>query len=179
MIKFFLDKLVSLIILILVSPILIAIACINYLVDGLPITYSSTRVGYKNNKFTIYKFRSMKNNSSKVLGKWGSFIRRTNLDELLQFFNVIKGDMSIIGPRPHDELEDIYFEKNIKRYHQRKVVKPGITGLSAIKGNRGGTDLNNIRERVMYDLEYIENQSFVLDCVIFFKTIILFFKPNH
>ncbi|MDC1000791.1 sugar transferase, partial [Candidatus Marinimicrobia bacterium] len=101
------------------------------------------------------------------------------LDELLQFFNVIKGDMSIIGPRPHDELEDIYFEKNIKQYHLRKVVKPGITGLSAIKGNRGGTDLNNIKERVKYDLEYIKNRSFTLDCIIFFKTIILFFKPNH
>ena len=179
MVKCFLDKLVSFIILILISPILILIAFVNFLVDGFPITYSSIRVGYKNNKFSIYKFRSMKNNSSEILGKWGSFIRRTNLDELLQFINVIKGDMSIIGPRPHDELEDIYFEKNIKDYYLRKVVKPGITGLSAIKGNRGGTDLNNIRERVKYDLEYIENQSFVLDCIIFFKTIFLFFKPNH
>lgn len=85
MIKFLLDKLVSIIILILISPILITIACINFLVDGFPITFSSRRVGYKNNKFTIYKFRSMKNSSSEVLGKWGSFIRRTNLDELLQF----------------------------------------------------------------------------------------------
>jgi putative colanic acid biosynthesis UDP-glucose lipid carrier transferase len=179
MLKIFFDKLISLLILILISPALLLICIINFFIDGLPITYSSKRIGLRGKVFTIYKFRSMKTDSNEVIGSWGNFIRKTNLDELLQFINVMKGDMSIIGPRPHDVDEDKYFDKNIKDYHLRRVVRPGITGLSAVNGNRGGTDLDNIKQRVQYDLEYIDKQSFLLDSIIFFKTIVLFFKPNH
>ena len=179
MFKLFFDKSISFLILILIFPILLLICIINFFVDGLPITYSAKRVGLEGKTFTIYKFRSMKTNSNEVTGSWGYFIRKNNLDELLQFINVIKGDMSIVGPRPHDIDEDKYFDKNIKDYHLRRVIRPGITGLSAVKGNRGGTDLNTIKKRVQYDIEYIDNQSFLLDSMIFFKTIMLFFKPNH
>jgi putative colanic acid biosysnthesis UDP-glucose lipid carrier transferase len=177
--KLIFDKIVSFLILLFLSPVLIIIATATFFVDGLPITYSARRVGFKGKIFYIYKFRSMTRNSSRVLGTWGLFIRKTNLDELLQFVNVIKGDMSIIGPRPHDELEDIYFNDHIEQYHLRRQVRPGITGLSAIRGNRGGTDLDIIRQRVEYDLEYIKNKNFFLDIKIFIKTIVIVFKPNH
>ena len=179
MLKFLFDKIVSFLILLLILPILISICLITILVDGFPIIYSAERVGFKGKIFKIYKFRSMKNDSDEILGKWGRFIRKTNLDELLQFFNVLKGDMSIIGPRPHDKLEDVYFSQNIDKYDLRKSIKPGITGLSAVNGNRGGTDLKIIEKRVDFDLEYIEKQNFIFDLVIFFKTIVLIFKPNN
>tara|TARA_B100000029_G_scaffold515462_1_gene622483 strand:+ start:3169 stop:3708 length:540 start_codon:yes stop_codon:yes gene_type:complete len=179
MLKLIFDKTISFLILFFLFPFLIAIAIITFFVDGFPITYSAPRVGFEGKIFYIYKFRSMTRNSSDILGNWGLFIRKTNLDELLQFVNVIKGDMSIIGPRPHDELEDIYFNEHIETYHLRRQVKPGITGLSAVRGNRGGTDLDTIRQRVEYDLEYIKNQNFMLDIKIFIKTIIIIFNPNH
>jgi putative colanic acid biosynthesis UDP-glucose lipid carrier transferase len=163
----------------LILPILISISLITILVDGFPIIYSAERVGFEGKIFKIYKFRSMKNGSDEILGKWGIFIRKTNLDELLQFLNVLKGDMSIIGPRPHDKLEDVYFSQNIKKYDLRKSIKPGITGLSAVNGNRGGTDLKIIEKRVDFDLEYIEKQNFIFDLGIFLKTIVLIFKPNN
>ena len=179
MIKIILDKIISILILIFISPILVTISVITLIVDGFPILYLAKRVGFQGKIFTIYKFRSMTKDSKKVLGKWGIFLRKSNLDELLQFINVFKGDMSIVGPRPHDELEDIFFNKNIKLYHLRRVVRPGITGLSAVNGNRGGTDLKMINERVNYDLEYIKKQSFILDFKIFIKTIFLIFRPNN
>jgi putative colanic acid biosysnthesis UDP-glucose lipid carrier transferase len=179
MLKFVLDKIVSFSILVFIFPLLITISLITIFVDGFPIIYLAKRVGFQGKTFTIYKFRSMSKDSKKILGKWGIFLRKSNLDELLQFINVFKGDMSIVGPRPHDELEDIFFNKNIKLYHLRRAVKPGITGLSAVNGNRGGTDLKTINDRVNYDLEYIEKQSLILDFKIFIKTIFLIFRPNY
>tara|TARA_S200000501_G_scaffold378197_1_gene439668 strand:- start:1868 stop:2407 length:540 start_codon:yes stop_codon:yes gene_type:complete len=179
MIKLFFDKTVSLIILLFILPVLVFISLVTIIIDGLPFTFSAKRVGLRGNIFYIYKFRSMSKDSNKILGKWGSFIRKTNLDELPQFINVMKGDMSIIGPRPHDVEEDSYFEKNIKNYYLRRSIKPGITGLAQIRGNRGGSDIRVIKNRVKHDLEYIENQSFLLDVKIFIKTVSLIFKPNH
>ena len=121
----------------------------------------------------------MNNNSDIPKNKIMNFLRKTNLDEFPQFFNVLIGDMSIVGPRPHDLEEDKFFDKNIPNYHLRRKVKPGVTGLSAVRGNRGGTDLNKIKQRTNYDLEYIEKQSLFFDLVIILKTIQIIVKPNH
>ena len=174
MLKFLFDKIVSFLILLLILPILISICLITILVDGFPIIYSAERVGFKGKIFKIYKFRSMKNDSDEILGKWGRFIRKTNLDELLQFFNVLKGDMSIIGPRPHDKLEDVYFSQNIDKYDLRKSIKPGITGLWQVSGR------NNLsyQKRVFLDSLYSENLNFLLDLRIIIRTLGVIVFPN-
>jgi len=146
---------------------------------GFPILYKAKRVGKNNKTFTIYKFRTMKKNDNVPKNHVMSFLRKTNLDEFPQFFNVIEGSMSIVGPRPHDIEEDIYFQKSLPNYYLRKSVKPGVTGLSAIRGNRGGNDLKIISERVSHDLEYIEKKNLLFDMKIIFSTIILIFRPKH
>ena len=157
------DKIFSLVVILIFSWLYFAVALIVFFNIGLPILYKAKRIGKNNKPFRIFKFRTMHQNSHIVSNKWMKFLRKTNLDEFPQFFNVFLGDMSVVGPRPHDFEEDIYFEKNIPNYAFRRKVKPGITGLSAIKGNRGGTDIEKIKERVKFDLEYIEKHSFFYD----------------
>ena len=173
------DKIFSLAVILIFSWLYFFVALIVFFNIGFPILYKAKRVGKNNKPFSIYKFRTMHQNSNIASNKWMKFLRRTNLDEFPQFFNVFLGDMSVVGPRPHDYEEDIYFEKNIDNYKKRRLVKPGITGLSAIKGNRGGTDIEKIKERVIFDLEYIEKQSFYYDIIIILKTIKTIFIPNH
>jgi|TARA_B100001750_G_scaffold112150_1_gene88608 lipopolysaccharide/colanic/teichoic acid biosynthesis glycosyltransferase len=144
--------------------------------DGFPILYRALRKGKNNKIFTCFKFRSMSNHlnpKDRKITYLGNFMRKTNLDEIPQFFNVLIGDMSIVGPRPHDLNEDEFFEKNISNYNDRFELKPGITGYAAVEGNRGGTDIKKITERVKLDKYYIENYSFTLDIKIIFKTIII------
>ncbi len=160
-------------------PVLILIAFLSFIINGLPITYTAQRVGLNEMKFIIYKFRTMGVHTKSVDNKYSLFLRKTNLDELLQFFNILKGDMSIVGPRPHDLDEDIYFKKNIDDYYKRYKVKPGVTGWAAVNGNRGGNNLKVISERVKYDLDYIEKKSILFDIKIILKTIKLIFFPNH
>ena len=139
--------------------------------DGRPILYKSVRVGKNQKTFTCFKFRSMSTN--KQISHLGLFLRKSNLDEITQFFNVLTGDMSVVGPRPHDYEEDIYFNQKIPNYKERYVVKPGITGLAGINGNRGGTELNRIQERVNFDINYIRNKTVLLNLKIIFITIFL------
>tara|TARA_B100001057_G_scaffold156477_1_gene156915 strand:+ start:1897 stop:2433 length:537 start_codon:yes stop_codon:yes gene_type:complete len=173
------DKAFSLLIIIFFSWLYIIVGLVVLYNIGFPIFFKAKRVGKNNKVFEIYKFRTMNANTHIATNKSMQFLRKTNLDEFPQFFNVLLGQMSVVGPRPHDLDEDILFESKIDNYNIRKSVKPGITGLSAIKGNRGGTEISFIKERVAYDLEYIKKQNFIYDVKIILKTIKTIFYPNH
>lgn len=172
------DFLFSLVFSIILFPIFIIIGLLIKLEDGGPIFYKQKRVGYKNKVFTIYKFRSMNImkeqdelsvDQSTRITKIGHILRKTSLDELPQVFNILKGEMSFIGPRPWtDDLLPHYTKKQLKRHS----VRPGITGLAQVNGR----NCINILERISYDLKYVENVSFINDCIILIKTIKLLFS---
>lgn len=177
--KYKLDKIFSILVLPLLLPFLFIVSLLIILSDGFPIFHYGKRAGLANKSFTCYKFRTLKLNSKTPINKITIFFRKANIDELPQLLNIIKGDMSLIGPRPHDVDEDIFFDQNIKNYYLRKSVKPGMTGLAAVNGNRGGAELSIITKRLEYDLNYINNLSLTLDIKIFFKTIYISIFPNH
>jgi len=142
-----------------------------------PILFCQERVGRDKKPFRMYKFRSMRITGTEDTGwstdadprktRFGSFIRKFSLDELPQFFNVLKGDMSLIGPRPEVPFHVSHFKEEIPLYLLRQQVRPGITGWAHVNGLRGDT---SIEERVKYDLWYIENWSIWLDFRILFMT---------
>ena len=171
------DIVVSAIIIIITSWLMGLIALGVKLTSPGPILFKQQRIGKGRKAFTMYKFRSMRidtdhsgwttdNDDRKT--KFGSFIRKYSLDELPQFFNVLKGDMSIIGPRPEILKFVEIFKDEVPLYLIRHQVKPGISGWAQINGLRGDTP---IKDRVIYDIWYIQNWSFALDCSIFVKTI--------
>jgi putative colanic acid biosynthesis UDP-glucose lipid carrier transferase len=173
------DIVVSSIILILISPIMFALAIGVKLSSPGPIFYRQTRIGWNGETFQMLKFRSMPvdvekdgiqwgSASSKTNTKFGQFIRSTSLDELPQFLNVLKGDMSIIGPRPERDVFVEQFRNEIPRYMQKHMVKAGISGWAQIHGWRGDTCLE---KRIEYDLHYINSWSLWLDIKIIFLTI--------
>ncbi len=151
-----------------------------------PVLFKQERWGRNNKKFITYKFRSMSNDSLDVdnqgnyrqaqkddprITKIGKILRKTNLDELPQFWNVLKGDMSIVGPRPHPTPLNLESKEKIRLYMLRHLVKPGITGWAQINGFRGGTEAPELmQKRIDNDLWYIENWSFWLDIQIIFLT---------
>ena len=145
-----------------------------------PIIFSQVRVGLHNREFKMYKFRSMqvqseakekkawtKANDARVTGI-GRFIRRTSLDELPQLINIIKGDMSLIGPRPERPYFVEKFREEVPRYMIKHQVRPGLSGWAQVNGYRGDT---SIKKRIEYDLYYIENWSIGLDVKILFLTL--------
>lgn len=155
-----------------------------------PVLFKQKRSGLDNKEFWCYKFRSMKQNSSADLEQAskndsritliGKFLRKTSLDEFPQFFNVLKGDMSVVGPRPHMIKHTEQYSALIKKYMVRQLVKPGITGAAQIRGFRGETkELNEMEGRVKWDVWYIENWTFFLDINIIFKTIFDVFKGDE
>lgn len=171
------DILFSIFILIILSPIIIIIVILVLFFIGSPIIFKQPRGGYKGKTFTIYKFRTMNNKTDsngnllsdeKRLDKFGKALRFTSLDEIPQLINVIKGDMSIIGPRP--QLVE-YLPLYTKEQARRHDVKPGITGWAQINGR------NNItwKQKFEYDVWYVDNQSFMLDMKILLKTFVHFF----
>lgn len=174
------DIVFSLFAIILVSPIMLLSVIMIKLTSPGPVIYKQERVGLNRKKFYMYKFRSMKvqteeeektkwstkNDPRKT--KWGSFMRKTSIDELPQFFNVLKGDMSIIGPRPERPYFVEKFRDEIPRYMIKHQVRPGITGWAQVSGFRGDT---SIEGRIEHDLEYIENWTFFFDIKIVFLTI--------
>ena len=173
MIKRIFDIIFSIFFILIFWWIFLIISILIYIIDGSPIIYSAERKGDNKKIFKCLKFRSMSNHietKKRHITKLGHFLRNTNLDEIPQFFNILKGDMSVVGPRPHDIDEDIIFEKNIPDYNQRFNTKPGLTGYAAIMGNRGGNDIEKIKERTKLDLYYIENQSILFDIEIILKT---------
>lgn len=182
------DKLLSLFILILVSPVMILLALGVKLSSPGPIFYRQERVSWNGKPFMMLKFRSMpvevEDNSGPVWAKagerratrFGAFLRKTSLDELPQFLNVLKGDMSIVGPRPERPVFVSEFKEKIPAYMKKHLVKAGITGWAQINGWRGDTDLNS---RIEYDLHYIENWSVWFDLKIIFLTLIKGFVHKH
>jgi len=155
-----------------------------------PLLFRQKREGINGSEFTCYKFRSMKMN--KQSGKShvtkndtrvtniGAFMRKTSIDELPQFLNVLKGEMSVVGPRPHLESLSIEYQRDVENYLKRHIVKPGITGLAQVSGYRGEIKKkSDIKNRIRFDIFYIENWSFFLDIKIIFKTILNVFQGEE
>lgn len=183
MVKRTADILFSLIALILISPILLAIMLGVKLTSPGPVIFKQKRYGLDGKQIFVYKFRSMTvcengetvtqatKNDTRIT-KLGAFLRKTSLDELPQFFNVLQGRMSVVGPRPHAVAHNEEYRKLIKGYMIRHKVKPGITGWAQVNGFRGETDtLEKMQQRVNYDLEYLRNWSPRLDMLIVAKTV--------
>ena len=171
------DIIVSLILIIVTSPLMLFTAIGVKLSSPGPILFRQTRVGQKNKEFTMYKFRSMRVNNEEATGwsteedprktRFGAFIRKFALDELPQFFNVLKGDMSLVGPRPEVPFYVEKFKKEVPLYMLKHIPRPGITGQAQIKGLRGDT---SIEARIEEDINYIENWSFWKDIRILLLT---------
>ncbi len=164
--------------LLVLSPLFVLIALGVKLSSPGPVLFKQVRVGYKRQEFNMLKFRSMKMNDQETTAwstneddrrtRFGSMLRKTSLDELPQLWNVFKGDMSLVGPRPELPYFVEKFKETIPFYMVKHQVKPGITGWAQINGLRGDTD---IETRVQYDLWYIENWNVGLDLRIMFKTV--------
>lgn len=177
------DVVVSSIILLLISPVLCIIAVIVKVTSPGPVIFRQIRYGMDGKPIRVWKFRSMTvmENDTKVIQatkndvrvtKVGKFLRRTSLDELPQFFNVLFDQMSVVGPRPHAVSHNEQYRSLIQGYMLRHKVKPGITGLAQINGWRGETDtLEKMEKRIEYDLMYIRSWSVWLDLKIIFLTV--------
>lgn len=175
-----LDIVLSSIAIIILSPLLLLIALAIYLIDGKPVVYSSERYGLYGKVFRMYKFRTLQVNSDlnyepvksndQRITRIGKILRKTSFDELPQLVNVLKGDMSIVGPRPHVLEDTDHFSKEVPTFLTRHHVKPGITGLAQIK-RRGKTVLNaDMRAKIEDDLIYITEWSLFLDIKILLRT---------
>ena len=169
-----LDIIGALILMILTFPLFVLVWILIKIFMGSPVILPQKRVGLHGKIFTLYKFRTMsfeKDSSGKLLPdemritKLGAFLRKTSLDEIPQFYNVLKGDMSFIGPRPFMEEEIKALSKNSFRRHN---VLPGLSGLAQISGRNEIT----VEEKISKDLEYVDNISFLLDAKIFIITLI-------
>ncbi len=179
--KIILDKFFSLIFLLIASPLLIFFSVAIYVEDGFPILFTQNRTGWDGRRFKIYKLRSLKKISfdktlqvtkdDKRLLKIGKLIRRYSIDELPQFFNVLNGDMSIVGPRPHMVEHDIHYSSLFSNFLKRHKCNPGLTGWAQVNGLRGATPKPEIMEqRMNYDLWYLNNWTIWLDFYIILKT---------
>ncbi len=187
LVKRTLDIVVSLIALMIFSPIFLAIAIAIFLEDGFPIFYTQERTSLDGRSFKIIKFRTMRKDAEKITGpvwavpndkrrtKVGQLIRPLSLDELPQLFNVLKGEMSLVGPRPERPVFVEQFKYKYPTYAFRHRVKPGITGWAQVNGYRGNT---SIKKRIEYDLYYIEHWSLGLDIKILWLTLKLLLKPQ-
>ena len=189
-IKIFLDKIFSIIFLIILSPILIISMMLIIIENGLPIFFTEEVSGWDGRRFKLHKLRTLRNKElEKTINeeiidtrslKVGKIIRRLHIDEIPQFFNVLKGDMSIVGPRPHEFREDLMYSKVFKKFLKRNKTSPGITGWAQINGYRGSKPSDDqMRMRMEHDLWYMNNWNIWLDLYIIFRTLfIIFSKPN-
>ena len=185
------DVVLASLILLLISPLLALLAIGVKLSSPGPVIFRQRRNGLGGEEIVVYKFRSMttqdnggvvaqaKKGDARVT-PFGAFMRRTSLDELPQFFNVLQGHMSIVGPRPHAVAHNRLYRQMIKAYMVRHKVKPGITGWAQVNGHRGETEtFEKMQARVEYDLEYLRNWSPRLDLQIIARTIrLVFFDRN-
>ena len=170
--KRLLDIIISLTLIIFLFPLMILIFFLVWFSIGFPIFFQK-RPGLKNKIFTLYKFKTLYDSPKNVYenkrqNKLGIFLRKTGLDELPQLFNIIKNDMSLIGPRP---LLVEYLEKYSKFEKKRHVVKPGVTGLAQVNPEPSG--IKSWNKSIKLDIFYVENISFFLDIKILFKTVVL------
>jgi putative colanic acid biosynthesis UDP-glucose lipid carrier transferase len=182
------DVVLALLILVLISPILLCIAIAVKLSSPGPVIFRQRRYGLDGEEILVYKFRSMRvtedgdkieqarKNDDRVT-PLGRILRKTSMDELPQFVNVLQGRMSIVGPRPHAVAHNELYRGLIKSYMVRHKVKPGITGWAQVNGFRGETDsLEKMEGRIRCDLDYLRNWSLRLDLLIIARTIRLVFK---
>ncbi len=186
------DIVLATLILVLIAPLLLAIAIGVKLSSPGPVIFRQRRNGLDGEEIVVYKFRSMRtlDNGSVVkqatkgdprVTPFGAFLRRSSLDELPQFVNVLQGRMSIVGPRPHAVAHNELYRSLVKAYMVRHKVKPGITGWAQVHGLRGETDtVEKMKARVEYDLEYLRNWSLMLDLQIIVRTIkVVFFDRRN
>jgi len=187
------DRILAILLLVALSPLFVAVGIAIKLSNPGPILFRQRRIGYKNRPFDIFKFRTMhvpthqhtelaRRNDPRVF-KLGHFLRKTSIDELPQLLNVLRGDMSLVGPRPHmPEARAaglLYFDA-VREYACRHRVKPGLTGWAQVNGWRGPTEtVEAIERRVEHDIYYIDNWSFFLDLTILMRTVMVpFFGKN-
>jgi O-antigen biosynthesis protein WbqP len=179
------SRIIALILILLLSPLFITISLLIFIFDGYPIIYVQKNYGLNNKIFNLYKFRTMKHdtpelpteefsNASSYISKLGKILRKFSFDELPQFFNILKGDMYFIGPRPcMVKNEEIVKEmRELKGVH---TIKPGITGLAQVNGR----DSNSYDRKVELDYEYMKNANFIMDMKIVLKTFYVIFFPKN
>jgi Undecaprenyl-phosphate glucose phosphotransferase len=186
------DIVLSAVLLLLFLPLMLVIAVMTKLDSRGPVLFRQQRFGFNNNPISVYKFRTMyveatndptvpqaRRNDPRIT-RIGRFLRRTSLDELPQLINVLVGEMSLVGPRPHAIAHNEYYAKLIDGYLNRHRVKPGITGWAQVNGLRGETPtLEAMHERVKHDLFYIENWSIWLDLWILLRTLVVGFVHRN
>jgi putative colanic acid biosysnthesis UDP-glucose lipid carrier transferase len=176
---------------VVLAPLMAAIAIGVKLSSPGPILFKQRRYGVDGRQIYIYKFRSMSvtedgdqvkqatKNDTRVT-PFGAFLRKTSLDELPQFINVLQGRMSVIGPRPHAVAHNELYRKLIRGYMIRHKVRPGITGLAQVNGYRGETEtVEKMKMRIEYDLAYLRNWSLLLDLQILLKTLVVVLKKQN
>lgn len=175
------DIIVSFIALLILAIPMLIVAVLIKMEDGSPAIYKQSRIGKNLKPFYIYKFRTMKTERTELesdltheemVTKVGKVLRKTSIDELPQLINILKGEMSFVGPRPWIEEYYVWFTEEQKR---RSEVRPGITGLAAVKGRNG----INIFKKINYDIEYVDNMSLWLDIKIFWWSVIEVFKKTN
>jgi lipopolysaccharide/colanic/teichoic acid biosynthesis glycosyltransferase len=169
-------------------PVLLLVSVAIKFSSAGPIFFHQKRQGLNGQVFKMLKFRSMKlhDDSSYVqtqmndtrITKIGGFLRKYSIDELPQLINVLRGDMSLVGPRPHALDINKKYKKTINKFMSRHKVRPGMTGLAQVKGYRGGDNLEDMKMRTFYDLKYINSWSLFLDIKILLKTIPALFEEK-
>lgn len=186
--KRLMDVITAFLVIVLVFPWLFPIIMLLIRLDSRgPLFFKQKRVGFLGKTFCCYKFRTMYVNDDADtrrastddprVTRIGWFLRNTCLDEIPQFFNVLVGQMSIVGPRPHMLKDTQEFSNLVSNYHFRNMARPGITGLSQVRGYRGpATSFENILRRYQWDSYYVRNVNFRLDCKIMFETCFLMIK---
>lgn len=186
--KRFFDVVFSVLAMVLLSPLFVLLAVLVKVSSPGPVLFSQVRIGQGGKPFTVYKFRGMYYQASqKTQTFWttkgdqrrtrvGAALRKLNLDELPQLWNILRGEMSLVGPRPEQPQFVRDFRETIPRYEERHLIRPGLTGLAQVSGWRGNT---SIVERLHYDLYYLENWSWYLDLKIILLTIITFFHSKQ
>ena len=181
------DLLISIFMLGILSPILLIIFIICFFESGKPL-FIQERVGKNKKRFYLIKFRTMNINAPSVAShlvnrkfttRFGRILRFLKLDELPQFINVIKGEMSLVGPRPHATQHNEFYRKVITGYMQRHSNLPGMTGLAQIEGERGETNtIKKMKRRIQYDMEYNNDWNLLNDFLILIKTILVVLKGD-
>ncbi|WP_406857167.1 exopolysaccharide biosynthesis polyprenyl glycosylphosphotransferase [Alsobacter sp. KACC 23698] len=178
------DVVIAALALLVFAPVMLAVAAAIKWDSRGPVLFCQNRLGRRNRPFRIYKFRTMHvqddgpvvvqatRNDPRVT-RLGRLLRKSSLDELPQLFNVIRGEMSLVGPRPHAVAHDQFYDMVIPDYSKRRLVTPGLTGWAQVNGARGETpSVESMAERVQLDLWYVRNCSLALDCKILLKTFV-------
>jgi putative colanic acid biosysnthesis UDP-glucose lipid carrier transferase len=192
MLKNLLNSLIFLLILILIAPIFITICILVFTFIDKKVFFKQKRIGFNNNVFICYKFSTMLDNhlnkgdkSSDLeeirINYMGKFLRKTFLDELPQLINIVKGEMNLIGPRPHSIYDHELFKNQITFYNKRHKIKPGITGLAQSRGFNGPIkNKSMLKKRIAYDSLYIKKKSIILDFSIILNSLLLpFLKKTN